>query len=185
MISNPGYLLKYFLLQLFSLFWPKTYTLKPKLKTILTNMIVQKDCRNFQHCPDSPVCLKTAKVQDSSEFLLYLGCINLARTNAFKYDEDHAKKFATFFLGSQCFREHNLFLMHQLAMKANFYTPKTSTNFLFIAVGMLLFNFCGRGTRYNIITALDKKLRLLISTQWTLTRHKKSLKANFFFKSQI
>ena len=40
-----------------------------------------------------------------------LGIFNFeARTNAFKYDEDHAKKFATFFLGSQCVRECNLFL---------------------------------------------------------------------------
>ena len=47
--------------------------------------ILWKNVRNFfQYCPDSPICPQTAEVQDSSEFLYYLGYVTLiARSKHF------------------------------------------------------------------------------------------------------
>ena len=46
-------------------------------KTNLKSWIIQRNCRNFQSCSDSPSGTKTAKVQDQFECLYYLGCITL------------------------------------------------------------------------------------------------------------
>ena len=47
------------------------------MKKKLKSRILQRNCRNFQFCSDSPIGTKTAKVQDQFECLYYLGYITL------------------------------------------------------------------------------------------------------------
>ena len=144
----------------------------------------QKNCRNFQYCPDGPICPKPKKAPESLECLYYLGYISLPFSPICQHKSQ--PRDPRRFLTSNFSPSQSFVFMHSL-LCCNFKQICLFVRislYAMLAKGVSTFEFQGEYSLKSIYSESVTKFEKITHIDFTFTKGQLISKRNFVvFKS--